>query len=83
MVLAPATGSDSWFNTSDDIDLALANAIANLNQIIAAIAAAAGIKQTAIIVLSLNISSINIETIVQAPEGADLTVFSSNFQSNL
>ncbi len=83
MVLAPATGSDSWFNTADDIDLALAIAIAHLNQIIAALAAAAGIKQKAVIVLSLLISSIKIETLVQAPEGSDLAVFSSNFQSNL
>lgn len=83
LVLGPAPGSDQWFKSDEDNDVTLANAFINLNQIISAIAAAANVKKAYILVLSLFISSINIETIIQAGEGEDIAVFSSNYQANV
>lgn len=83
LVLGPSKGSDSWFRSSDDRDVTLANAIMNLNQIISAIAAAAGVKKSLVIVTFLSFGSINVESIVQAPEGADIVAFNKDFQANV
>ncbi len=63
-MLGSAAGSVQWFKTSNDNHVALSNAFVNLNQIISAIAAAAGVKKSTVIVLNLFISSINIETVI-------------------
>lgn len=66
LVLGPAVGSDWWFKSTNDNDNTLANAYLNLNQIVSAISVAASVKKSTIIVVSLFISSINIESVIQA-----------------
>lgn len=59
-----ATGSNSWYNANNTNATNLANAFANLNQIISAIASASGSAVNKITILSLIWGSLIVSTVV-------------------